>query len=65
MYDLKEYTTFNKPTVAQLILRLSRMPQDARVNICGDDNCYVHIETDGSVVNLDVEALEDNYEPKA
>ena len=65
MYNLKEYTIFNKPTVAQLILRLSRFPQDAHVNICDDDNCYIHLESDGSVVNLDVEALEDNYEPKA
>lgn len=49
-------------TVGELIAVLSAIPADTQICICGDSNCYVHFEQDGSVVNIDTEALEDYYE---
>lgn len=62
MYDKNQQTTFHKPTVAQIISRLSELPPDAQITICGDDNCYIHVETDNSVVNMDNEPLDECYE---
>ena len=62
MYDISKRFYKNSMTVKELIQQLCKLPLRATVYICGDDNCYLHIERDGSVVNIDNEALVDCYE---
>ncbi len=62
MYDKDRFSQHINLTVAQLISILQQLPQNAKVNICGDDYCYIHVETDNTVVNLDNEPLDENYE---
>ena len=62
MYDKDRFSQHLNLTVAQLISLLQQLPQDAKVTICGDDYCHIHVETDNTVVNLDNEPLDDNYE---
>lgn len=61
MYDSKQFQSYSKITVGQLIDILKALPQNARLAICGDEYCYIHIETDGTVVNLDNNSLDDCY----
>ena len=62
MYDSKEFQSYSELTVGQLVDILQGLPQDAQIVICGDDYCYIHVESDGSVVNLDNNSLEDYYD---
>lgn len=62
MYDLSKRFHKDNLSVGELIGQLSKLPQQAKICICGDDCCYIHIEQDGSVVNFDTEDLEDCYE---
>lgn len=62
MYDSKQFQSYSELTVGQLVDILQGLPQDAQIVICGDDYCFIHVESDGSVVNLDNEPLEDCYE---
>lgn len=62
MYDLTKRFYKENLTVEELIEQLNKLPQQAKICICGDDCCYIHVEKDGSVVNLDAEALDDCYE---
>lgn len=65
MYDknrMKKFTT--GLTVKDLIEALKEYPEDAVVDICGDNYCYIHVEENDSVVNIDNEDLEECYEPK-
>lgn len=62
MYDKNRMTTSYGITVEYLIEKLSRFPQDAKVTICGDAFCYIHVEQDNSVVNIDNESLDECYE---
>lgn len=62
MYDKNQRQSYSEITVGQLIEQLKSLPQDAQIFICGDDYCYIHVESDGSVVNLDNEALEECYD---
>ena len=62
MYDSKQFQSYSELTVGQLVDILQGLPQDAEIVICGDDYCYIHVESDGSVVNLDNNSLEDCYD---
>lgn len=62
MYDSKQFQSYSELTVGQLVDILQGLPQDAQIVICGDDYCYIHVESDGFVVNLDNNSLEDCYD---
>lgn len=62
MYDSKQFQSYSELTVGQLVDILQGLPQDTSIVICGDDYCYIHVESDGSVVNLDNNSLEDCYD---
>lgn len=62
MYDSKQFQSYSELTVGQLVDILQGLPQDAQIVICGDDYCYIHVESDGSVVILDNNSLEDCYD---
>lgn len=65
MYDVDRYVEFHNTTVKDVIEALQQLPQDSQMVICGDDFFYMHVEEDGSVVNLDTEdkdAFDDLYQ---
>lgn len=62
MYDKTKMIFKDKITVNELCNILSTLPARAEVSLCGDSNCYIHIEQDGSVVNIDNESLDECYE---
>lgn len=62
MYDTAKRFQKSRITVKELIQQLCKLPLRATVYICGDDNCYLHVERDGSAVCIDNEALDDCYE---
>ena len=62
MYDKTKMIFKDKITVNELCNILSTLPARAELCICGDSNCYIHIEKDGSVVNIDNESLDECYE---
>ena len=62
MYELSKRFHKSNMSVKELVEQLCKLPLRATIRICGDDNCYLHIEQDGSVVNFDNEALDDCYE---
>lgn len=62
MYDSKQFQSYSELTVGQLVDILQGLPQNAEIVICGDNYCYIHVESDGSVVNLDNNSLEDCYD---
>lgn len=59
MYDIDQYAEFHDGTVKDLVEALQKLPQDAQVVICGDNFFYMHVEEDGSVVNLDTNGMDD------
>lgn len=61
MYDSKQFQSYSEITVGQLIDILKALPQNSQLVICGDEYCYIHVETDGTVVNLDNNSLDDCY----
>ena len=61
MYDLTKRFHKDNLTVEELIKQLNALPQQAKICICGDDCCYIHVEKDGSVVCFDNEDLADCY----
>lgn len=62
MYDKTKMIFKEKITVNELCNILSTVPARAEICICGDSNCYIHIEQDGTVVNIDNESLDECYE---
>ena len=62
MYDKTKKVFKENITVNELCNILSTLPARATLYICGDSNCYIHIEQDGSVVNIDNESLDECYE---
>lgn len=61
MYDKNKRIFKENITVNELCNILSTLPPRAKICICGDSYCYIHVEQDGSVVNLDNEDLEECY----
>lgn len=62
MYDKEQLVQSLSPTVKELIAALQKVNPDAKVTVCGDDYCFIHVEEDNSVVNLDNEPLDECYE---
>ena len=62
MSDRKQFSFYSELTVGQLAEILNGLPKDAEFVLCGDDQFYIHVESDGSVVNLDNNSLEDCYD---
>ncbi len=62
MYDKNKRVVKENITVNELCNILSALPARAKISICGDSNCYIHVEQDGSLINLDNEDLEECYE---
>lgn len=62
MYDKTKMIYKDKITVNELCNILSTLPARAEICFCGDSNCYIHVEQDRSVVNIDNESLDECYE---
>lgn len=62
MYDVNRRVFLPNTTVKQLIEKLNNYPPKAKIAICGDSYCYIHVEQDGLVVNIDNEDLDECYE---
>ena len=69
MFNIHKRRFMYKPTVKELIEYLQKLPQDATVSICGDNNVCLHVdemvENNGSfstAICLDAEDLDECYE---
>lgn len=62
MYDIKQRKPLLDIPVSYLIELLRSMPPEATLTVNGDNYFYIHVETDGSVVNIDNEPLDECYE---
>ena len=60
MFNINKRKQFN--TVGDLKKLLANIPDETKIVITGDDNCWFHIEEDGSVICLDCEELDDCYD---
>lgn len=60
MYNRMLRETFE--TVGDLKRLLKDVSDDAKIVVCGDSNCWFHIEKDLSTICLDNEDLEECYE---
>ena len=61
MYDVKKLRSFKEKTVGDLVDFLSTLPRGAEVFCDGDEWFWVHIEADGSAVNIDSSSLDAEY----
>lgn len=62
MYDISKRVKLEAATVEGLIAALKELPKDAKILCCGDSYGYIHVEYDGSVVNIDCEDLDEVYD---
>lgn len=62
MYDINKRRHLTGMTVAEVIEVLSKLPKDADILCGGDSYVWLHVEEDGSAVNIDYDALDDVYE---
>ena len=60
MYNINKRAEFK--TVGDLKRLLTEVPDETRIYITGDSDCWFHIEEDETVICLDCEDLEDCYE---
>lgn len=61
MYDVKKLRSFKGKTVGDLADFLSTLPRGAGIFCDGDEWFWVHIEADGSAVNIDSSSLDAEY----
>lgn len=61
MFDEKYKKEFSNITKLDLIQALEEVPGNPIVNIIGENMFYMHVEEDGTVINLDDNSLEDEY----
>lgn len=61
MFDLNQRKDLSGSTVAGLIDALQKLRPSAAVCCCGGNHMFLHVEKDGSGVNLDVEDLDACY----
>lgn len=61
MFDMNQRKDLSGSTVAELINALQKLRPSAEVCCCGDNHMFLHVEKDGSGVNLDVEDLDACY----
>lgn len=62
MFDINKRVECRDLTVGQLKEILESLPDDAQVNILGDNYGYIHVEEDRSVISFDDNSLDDLYE---
>lgn len=60
MYNINKRTQFN--TAGDLKKLLANIADETPISICGDSDCWFHIEMDESIICLDCEDLEECYE---
>jgi len=60
MYDINRRKQFS--TVKELKELLADIPDETQVVICGDSYAWFHAEADNSIVCLDCEDLEADYD---
>lgn len=60
MYNIKLRDQFE--TVGGLKRLLEDVPEDTKIVICGDENCWFHIESNRRTICLDNSSLDDCYE---
>ena len=61
MFDEKYRKELIGITKNQLINELENIPGNPLISIIGEYIFYLHVEEDGSVINLDDNSLEDEY----
>lgn len=61
MYDIKQRVELKNPTVGEILDHLSRFPRETKFYCDGNNYMYLHVESDGSEVNLDSTDLDDLY----
>ncbi len=61
MFDINQRKDLSGSTVAGLIDALQKLRPSAAVCCCGDNHMFLHVEKDGSAVNLDAEDLDACY----
>lgn len=59
MFDITKRKQFK--TVGELKEILKDIPDKTEVCVCGDPECWLHAEYDGSVVSFDYNDLDDEY----
>lgn len=62
MYNINKRRKLKEVSVSDLIEELKQLPQDAKVVFCGDYVGFIHVERDDSVVCIDTEDLDEDYE---
>ena len=60
MFDYERRSAVS--TVGQLKRLLEGIPDDAELQVCCDNMAWFHVANDNSMVNLDIEELDDEYE---
>ncbi len=60
-YDISKRKCLEPMRVGNLIEELKKFPSDAKVYCCGDA-VWIHATEDGSVICLDCDDLENEYE---
>ena len=60
MYNISKRKQFS--TVGELKQLVADIGDDTVVSICGDGSAWIHVETDGSLICLDYDGLDDYYE---
>lgn len=61
MFDIKRRRDLSGSTVIGLIHALQKLSPSATVCCCGDNRMFLHVEKDGSAVNIDAEDLDECY----
>ncbi len=61
MFDINQRRDLSGSTVTGLIHALQKLRPSATVCCCGDNHMFLHVEKDGSAVNLDTEDLDACY----
>lgn len=61
MYDINKRKKMLNVTVGEIIDELTKLPKDATFCCCGDNQMFIHVEKDGTVVSIDTEDLDEDY----
>ena len=61
MYDISKRKCSNDLTVAELLDIIASFPNDAKVLCCGNSKFYVHVNHGESIISIDTEDLDSEY----
>lgn len=61
-YDETKLVKANNVKVKDVVEYLNKLNPEASISCCGSDLFYFHSSTDGNIVTVDHELLEDAYE---